>query len=145
MSSDRPWAIDRLGTQRIEEGAYVWRKLLDAGAVLANGTDAPVEPVNPIASFYALVTRQTLEGEPPGGFEPSQKLTREEALRAYTLDAAYAAFEEHSKGSLTPGKWADFVVLDRDIMSIPEDEILKTTVLRTVVGGKTVYDINWVE
>jgi len=145
MSSDRPWAIDRLGKKRIDEGAYVWRKLLDTGAVLANGTDAPVEPVSAIASFYSLVTRKTLKGDPPGGYEPAQKLTRQEALRAYTLDAAYAAFEEEIKGSLTPGKWADFVVLDQDIMTVDEADLLQTRVLRTVVGGKTVFDIGEVE
>ena len=143
MSSDRPWAIDRLGAKRIREGAYVWRKLLDTGAILANGTDVPVEPVSPFASFYSLVSRQTLKGTPPGGYEPSQKLTREEALRSYTIDAAYAAFEEDIKGSITPGKWADFVVLDRDIMdssAVPDAAILDTQVLMTVVGGEVVYE-----
>ena len=140
MSSDRPWAIDRLGIKRIKEGAYVWRKLIDSGAVLINGTDAPVEPVNPIASFYSLVTRQTLEGEPKGGFEPDQKLTREEALISYTLAAAYGAFEEDQKGSLEVGKWADFTVLDRDIMTVPDAELLQTTVLMTVVGGKVIFE-----
>jgi predicted amidohydrolase YtcJ len=142
MSSDRPWAIDRLGIKRIEEGAYVWRKLIDSGVVLTNGTDAPVEPVNPIASFYSLVTRQTLEGKPAGGFEPDQKLTREEALQAYTLAAAYSAFEEDQKGSLEVGKWADFTVLDQDIMQVPDEQLLRTRVLKTVVGGDPVFD-NW--
>jgi len=139
MSSDRPWAIDRLGRQRIESGAYVWRDLIDSGAILVNGSDVPVEPASPIASFYALVTRQTLAGEPEGGFEPRQKVSRQEALRAYTLNAAYAAFEERIKGSITPGKLADFVVLDRDIMTIPENEILSTRVLTTYVAGEAVY------
>jgi predicted amidohydrolase YtcJ len=139
MSSDRPWAIDRLGQKRIEQGAYMWRDLIDTGAILVNGTDVPVEPVNPFASFYALVTRQTLAGDPEGGFEPGQKISRAEALRAYTLNAAYAAFEEQEKGSLSPGKLADFVVLDRDIMTIPADEILATRVLTTYVSGEVVY------
>ena len=139
MSSDRPWAIDRLGQKRIEQGAYMWRDLIDTGAILVNGTDVPVEPVNPFASFYALVTRQTLTGNPEGGFEPGQKIRRAEALRAYTLNAAYAAFEEQEKGSLSPGKLADFVVLDRDIMTIPADEILATRVLTTYVSGEVVY------
>lgn len=139
MSSDRPWAIDRLGRQRIESGAYVWRDLIDSGAILVNGSDVPVEPASPFASFYALVTRQTLAGEPEGGFEPRQKVSRQEALRAYTLNAAYAAFEERIKGSITPGKLADFVVLDRDIMTIPENEILSTRVLTTYVAGEAVY------
>jgi len=140
MSSDRLWAIDRLGIKRIKEGAYVWRKLIDSGAVLINGTDAPVEPVNPIASFYSLVTRQTLKGEPEGGFEPDQKLSREEALISYTLAAAYGAFEEDQKGSLEVGKWADFTVLDRDIMKVPDAELLQTTVLMTVVGGEVIFE-----
>ncbi len=139
MSSDRPWAIDRLGGKRIREGAYVWRKLIDTGAVVTNGTDAPVEPVNPIASFYASVTRKTLAGTPPGGYEPDQRMTREEALQSYTLAAAYSAFEENIKGSLEAGKWADMTVLDQDIMKVPEDRILKTRIVRTIVGGKTIY------
>ena len=139
MSSDRPWAIDRLGKARIEEGAYVWRKLLDSGAKIAIGTDAPVEPINPIANFYAAVTRRTLDGFPPGGFEPAQKMTREEALRAYTLDAAYAAFEENLKGSIEVGKLADFTVFSQNIMQVPEDDLLKTTVEMTIVDGKVVY------
>jgi predicted amidohydrolase YtcJ len=139
LSSDRPWAIDRLGIQRIEEGAYVWRKLLDSGAVVSNGTDVPVEPVNPIHSFFSLVTRQTLKGQPKGGYEPSQKLTREEALKSYTLDAAYTAFEDHLKGSIEPGKLADFTVFDQDLMTVPDDQILDTKVSMTIVGGKVVF------
>ena len=139
MSSDRPWAIDRLGLKRIKEGAYMWRSLLDTGAVISNGTDAPVEPVSAIASFYALVSRKTLAGQPEGGYEPEQRLTRYEALKSYTLDAAYSAFEEGIKGSLTPGKWADMVVLDRDILTCPEEEILGAKVLRTLKGGQTVF------
>ena len=140
MSSDRPWAIDRLGIERIEEGAYVWRKLLDSGAVVINGTDVPVEPVNPIHSFYSLVTRQTLAGEPQGGYEPSQKLTRYEALKSYTLDAAYAAFEEHKKGSIEVGKLADFTVFDQDLLKVADDRLLKTQVMMTIVAGKIVFN-----
>jgi len=140
LSSDRPWAIDRLGPKRIKEGAYVWRSLLDTGAVISNGTDAPVESVSALASYYALVSRKTLSGSPEGGFEPEQKLTRFEALRSYTLDAAYAAFEEKVKGSLAVGKWADMAILDRDILTCAEAEILTTRVLRTIKGGKTVYE-----
>ncbi len=139
MSSDRPWAIDRLGKKRIEEGAYMWRSLIETGAILMNGTDAPVEPVNPIASFYATVTRQTLKGEPPGGFEPGQKLTRPQALQSYTLAAAYGAFEEHQKGSLEVGKWADLTVLDQDIMTIPGEKILATGIVMTVVAGEVIF------
>lgn len=140
MSSDRPWAIDRLGLARIVEGAYVWRKLLDSNAILINGTDVPVEPVNPFASYYALVSRRTLAGKPIGGYEPSQKLSRLEALQAYTIAPAYGAFEEHLKGSLEVGKWADFVVLNQDLITVEEDEILNTKVLRTIVGGTEVYN-----
>jgi predicted amidohydrolase YtcJ len=139
LSSDRPWAIDRLGKRRIEEGAYVWKKLLESGAVIVNGTDTPVEPLNPIASFYASVTRMTLKGEPEGGFEPGQKMTREEALKSYTLDAAVGAFEENIKGSIQKGKLADFTVFTKDIMKIEESEILSTEVAITIVGGKVVY------
>jgi predicted amidohydrolase YtcJ len=140
MSSDRPWAIERLGEQRIKEGAYMWRSLLDSGAKIVNGTDAPVEPLNPIPSFYASVTRKTLQGKPEGGYEPDQKMTRQEALRSYTLDAAYGAFEEKLKGSIETGKLADFTVFSQDIMTIPEDRILETEVLMTIIGGKVVYE-----
>jgi len=104
-----------------------------------NGTDAPVEPVNPIAGFSAAVTRKTLEGYPDGGFEPEQKMTREQALRSYTIDAAYGAFEEKIKGSIEPGKLADFTILTRDIMTVPEEDILSAEVAMTIVGGKVVY------
>lgn len=139
LSSDRPWAIDRLGEQRIVEGAYVWQKLLKSGAVVMNGTDAPVEPVNPIDCFYASVTRKTLKGIPPGGFEPDQKMTREQALRSYTLSAAFGAFEENTKGSIEVGKYADLTVFDQDIMSIPEEDILNTKVVMTIVNGVVAY------
>ncbi|MEZ4827647.1 MAG: amidohydrolase [Bacteroidia bacterium] len=139
MSSDRPWAIDRLGKERIEAGAYVWRKLIDSGAKVINGTDTPVEPVSPIACFYASISRRTLAGDPPGGYEPSQKMTREEALRSYTLDAAYGAFQETEKGSIEVGKMADFTVLSQDIMTISEDEILRTQIEYTIVNGVVRY------
>ena len=140
LSSDRPWAIDRLGEKRIVDGAYVWRKLLETGAVIVNGTDVPVEPINPIASFYASVTRKTLAGQPEGGYEADQKMTREEALKSYTLDAAFGAFEEKIKGSIKRGKLADFTVFNKDIMKVTESELLTTTVAMTIVGGKVVYD-----
>ncbi|WP_373400673.1 amidohydrolase [Algoriphagus halophilus] len=139
LSSDRPWAIDRLGEKRIVDGAYVWQKLLQTGAVVTNGTDAPVEPLDPIPSFYASVTRKTLAGTPDGGYEANQKLSREEALKAYTLSGAYAEFEEGFKGSIEVGKAADFTVFDQNIMEIPEEEILTAKVMMTVVGGKIVY------
>lgn len=139
LSSDRPWAIDRLGEKRIVDGAYVWQKLMQSGAVVANGTDAPVEPVDPIPSFFASVSRQTLEGTPDGGYEASQKMTRMEALKSYTLDGAYAEFEENYKGSIEVGKAADFTVFDKNIMEIPELEILESKVMMTIVGGKIVF------
>lgn len=142
MSSDRPWAGDRLGIKRIKEGAYVWQKLLTSGAVIINGTDVPVEPVNPLACFYAAVSRKTLKGTPEGAYEPDQKMTREQALRSYTYDAAYGSFEEKIKGSIEVGKLADFAILDKDIMIIPEDEILKTKVVLTIFGGEVIYQVN---
>jgi predicted amidohydrolase YtcJ len=140
MSSDRPWAIDRLGEKRIKEGAYMWQSLLKSGAKIVNGTDAPVEPINPIASFFASVTRQTLQGQPEGGYEPDEKMTRTQALKSYTLDAAYGAFEESIKGSITPGKLADFTIFSKDIMTVSDDQILSTEVAMTVVGGKILYE-----
>lgn len=139
MSSDRPWAIDRLGEQRIVEGAYVWRKLMESGATVTNGTDAPVEPLDPLPSFYASIARKTLEGMPEGGYEMDQAMTRAEALKSFTLDGAYAEFEEDFKGSIEVGKAADFTVFDKNIMTIPEMEILKTKAVMTVVGGNIVY------
>src|SRR5687768_5880538 len=110
----------------MEEGAYVWRKLLDTGAVLANGSDFPVEEANPMLGLYAAVTRQDPAGHPPGGWMPDQRMTREEALRSFTLDAAYAAHAESLLGSLEAGKLADLVVVSRDIMRVPAKEILAT-------------------
>lgn len=140
LSSDRPWAIERLGEKRIREGAYMWQSLLKSGARIVNGTDVPVEPIDPVANFYASVTRRTLAGDPPGGFEPEEKMTREQALRSYTLDAAYGAFQENIKGSIEPGKLADFTVFSQDLMTVPDDEILKTKVEMTIVDGKVVYE-----
>jgi len=139
MSSDRPWAIDRLGKERIDEGAYVWQKLMQSGAVIINGTDAPVEPVSPINCFYASVSRRTLKGIPPGGFEPDQKMTREQALKSYTLGGAYGSFEEDIKGSIEVGKLADFTVFSDDLMTIHEDDILNLEVVMTIVDGEIVY------
>lgn len=139
MSSDRPWAIDRLGERRIVEGAYVWQKLMESGAVVANGTDAPVEPLDPLPSFYASIARKTLQGTPEGGYEADQAMTRAQALKSYTLDGAYAEFEEDFKGSIEVGKAADFTVFDKNIMTIPEMEILKTKATMTVVGGEIVF------
>jgi predicted amidohydrolase YtcJ len=136
-TSDGPFVVARLGERRAKLGAYAWRSLLDAGAMVINGTDVPVEPVDPLGSFYASVTRKMSSGNP---FFPEQAMTRSEALRSYTRDAAYAAFEEDIKGTLTPGKLADIVVLTSDLRSVPADEIPKTRVAYTIVGGKVVYD-----
>ena len=140
LSSDRPWAIDRLGEDRIIQGAYVWQKLLQHGTRIVNGTDVPVEPLSPIQCFYASVTRKTLKGMPPGGYEPDQSMTREEALRSYTVDAAYGAFEENIKGSIETGKLADLTVFSKDIMTIPEDEILNAKVDMTIVNGNILFE-----
>ncbi len=135
-TSDGPWVTARLGAERAREGAYVWRKLIDSGAIVCNGTDTPVEDVDPIANFHASVTRRLLDGS---FFYPGQKMTREEALRSYTRNAAYAAFEEDIKGSLAPGKLADVTVLSRDILKVPDEEIPGTKVLYTIVGGRVAY------
>ena len=140
LSSDRPWAIERLGRERIVEGAYVWQKLLKSGARIVNGTDVPVEPISPIQCFYASVSRKTLEGTPPEGYETDQRMSREQALRSYTIDAAYGAFEENIKGSIEVGKLADFTVLSKDIMSVPEQEILTTKVDMTIINGKILFN-----
>ncbi len=136
-TSDAPFVVARLGGRRARLGAYAWRSLLDSGAIVINGTDVPVEPVNPLGSFYASVTRKMTGGD---AFFPEQCMTRLEALRSYTRDAAYAAFEENEKGTLAPGKLADIVVLTNDLRSCRDDEILKTRVDLTIVGGKIVFD-----
>jgi predicted amidohydrolase YtcJ len=136
-TSDAPFVVPRMGVERARSGAYAWRSLLDSGAVIANGTDAPVEDVSPIACFYSSVTRKLPDGT---AFFAEQKMTRREALRSYTVDAAYAGFEEDLKGSLVPGKLADVVVLSRDVTSMPEDQILGTKVEYTIVGGKVLYE-----
>ncbi len=139
MSSDRPWAINRLGEERIKSGAYIWRELLDAGVAVANGTDVPVEPINPLANFYAAITRKTLAGTPDQGFEPAQRMTRQEALSSLTLWNAYAAFQEDEVGSIAVGKFADMTVLSQDIMTIDEAAILDTEVAMTMIGGDILY------
>ncbi|CAN5818379.1 amidohydrolase [soil metagenome] len=135
-TSDAPWIPPRLGAERARTGAYVWRSLMDSGAIIANGTDAPVEDVDPIASFHASVSRRTNTGEV---FYGEQRMTREEALRSYTLNNAYAAFEEDAKGSITAGKLADIVVLSQDIMRVPEEQIPSARVDYTIVGGQVRY------
>ncbi|MEC7872477.1 MAG: amidohydrolase [Candidatus Neomarinimicrobiota bacterium] len=142
MSSDRPWAINRLGQKRIVESAYVWRSLINHGAILINGSDVPVEPIDPIASFYASTTRKTLKGLPDSGYEPEQKMTRIEALKSYTINAAYGAFEEKLKGSIEIGKYADFAVFSQNLVTIPDEKILNTKVLYTIVNGNIEYQAN---
>ena len=139
QTSDMRWAEARVGPERIR-GAYAWRSLLNTGVVIPNGTDFPVEEVNPLLTFHAAVTRQDPSNWPVGGWYPEQKMTREEALQSMTIWAAYAGFQETMLGSLTPGKYADFVVLDRDIMRVPVTEILGTRVISTWLGGKRVYE-----
>jgi len=136
-TSDGPWVLKRLGSERAEEGAYVWRKLIESGAILGNGTDVPVEAIDPIASYYSSVSRVMRDG---GVFYPEQRMTREEALRSYTLNNAFAAFEEDLKGSLEVGKLADITVLSQDILSVPEVEIPKTEVDLTIVGGEVRFE-----
>ena len=142
MSSDRPWAINRLGQKRIVESAYVWRDLINHGAILINGSDVPVEPIDPIASFYASTTRKTLKGLPSSGYEPEQKMTRIEAMKSYTINAAYGAFEEKLKGSIEIGKYADFAVFSQNLITVPDDKILETKILYTIVNGKIEYQAN---
>jgi predicted amidohydrolase YtcJ len=139
QTSDMYWAGSRLGSTRLL-GAYAWRSLLDNGSVIPNGSDFPVEQVNPLISFHAAFSRQDAHNWPPNGWYPEQKMTREEALRSITLWPAYAAFQESVMGSLTPGKLADFVVLDQDIMRVAPEQVLHTQVLATYVGGKAVYE-----
>lgn len=137
-TSDAPFVVKRLGEQRAREGAYPWRSLLDAGAVVGNGTDAPVEDVDPIESLYASVTRKRVDT----GLEffPEQAMTRAEAIRSYTLSNAYAAFEEDKKGSLEAGKYADLVVLSENLLDCADEEIMDTRILLTIVDGKIKYD-----
>lgn len=135
-TSDAPWVFRRLGAERAESGAYMWRALIDAGVIVNNGTDVPVEDADPLPSFYASVARRANDGTI---FFEGQRMTREEALRSYTINNAYAAFEEDVKGSIAPGKYADIVVLSRNIMEIPADEIPSARVLYTILAGKVVY------
>ncbi|OQY45363.1 MAG: amidohydrolase [Candidatus Parabeggiatoa sp. nov. 2] len=140
-TSDMYWAIDRIGDKRIEN-AYAWRKLFDENGWLPNGSDFPVEKINPILGFYAAITRQDIEGKPNDGFYLDQMLTREEALKATTIWAAKAQFEEKEKGSLEVGKLADFIILSKDIMRCPVNEIFSEKVEQTYSNGKKVFDIN---
>lgn len=139
QSSDMYWAGNRVGHGRLL-GAYAWRSLLDDGVIIPNGSDFPVEPVNPLISFHASVTRQDAAGWPAGGWFPAQRMTRDEALKSMTIWPATAAFQEALVGSLSPGKLADFVVLDQDIMTVAPERILSTRVVATYLGGRAVYE-----
>ena len=138
QTSDMYWVPNRLGWARAQ-GAYAWRSLLNTGVVIPNGSDFPVEAVNPLISFHSFVTRQDADNFPPGGWFPEQRTTRQEALWSMTLWPAYAAFMENESGTLTAGKFADFVVLDHDIMTVAPEEILQASVVMTVLGGRVVY------
>ncbi len=135
-TSDGPWIPSRLGDERAKSTSQPWRDLLDTGAIVANGTDVPVEPINAIASYYSSVSRMMINGKK---FYPEHVMTREEGLVAYTLNNAIAAFEEDIKGTLTPGKYADIVVLSQDLLTVAEDEIPNTKVDMTIVGGEVRY------
>ena len=135
-TSDAPYVLARLGPKRAEEGAYVWQKLMQSGAIIANGTDVPVERIDPMANFYATITRKTKDGSV---FFGDQKMSRAEALKSYTWNGAFAAKEENLKGSIAVGKLADITVLSKDIMTVAEDEILSTQAVYTIVGGKIAY------
>jgi predicted amidohydrolase YtcJ len=136
--TDKKWAEDRVGKERLK-GGYAWRSLLNAGAKLAFSSDVPFADISPFIGMYAAVTRQDTSGKPEGGWYPAEKITIEEALRAYTIGAAYAAFDENVKGSIEAGKFADFVVVSDNPLEVDPPDLLKIKVLRTVLGGKTVY------
>ena len=140
-TSDMYWAEDRVGPERIK-GAYAWRSFLNTGVRIPFGSDFPVESPNPLWGIYAAVTRQDYEGWPEGGWYPEQRLTIYEAVKGFTLDAAFGAFEENIKGSLEAGKLADLVVLSKDVFEIPPKEILNTEVLMTIIGGEVVYEVS---
>ena len=137
-TSDMRWVDDRVGPER-SKGAYAWKSLQRAGARIAGGSDFPVESHNPFLGIYAAVTRQNLEGEPAGGWHPRERLSRMEALRSMTIDAAYASFHESTRGSLSPGKYADLIVIDRDVLTCPPEQIPRTRVLMTMVGGEWMF------
>jgi predicted amidohydrolase YtcJ len=138
FTSDMPWAVERLGPERMK-GAYAWRSLIAAGSIVPCGSDFPVEAPGPLLQFYAAVTRQRPDGTPPGGWMPGEAMTRDEALRGLTIWGAYAGFQEKEKGSIETGKWADLVVLSKDIMAVPPQEILSAQVEMTMVGGRVAY------
>ena len=140
-TSDKNMAEDRLGKERME-GAYAWKTLIDSGIPLPLGSDFPVELANPFYGLHAAVTRQDRNNQPVAGWYPEQALTIEQAFKGFTLDAAYAAHMEDALGTLTPGKWADFILVDQDIFEVPAQDIWKTKVIQTWVAGEKVFDAN---
>jgi predicted amidohydrolase YtcJ len=138
-TSDMPWVPARIGPERTQEGAYVWQRLLKSGVVLANGSDFPVEEPNPMLGFFAAITRQNPSGQPPGGWMPDERMSREEMLKSFTWNAAYAAHAEKDLGSLEVGKLADMVLLDKDVMTVEPAEILSARPLMTIIGGEVVH------
>ena len=140
-TSDKEMTEERIGAERLGD-AFPWRSFIDGGAIIPGGADAPVELVSPFHGIYAAVTRKDRSGRPEGGWRPEQKITRAEAIKAFTIWGAYAAFEEGIKGSIEAGKIADFTIIDRDVMNCPEDEIKDISVIATILGGETAYDID---
>jgi predicted amidohydrolase YtcJ len=139
QTTDMRWAESRVGPDRIK-GAYAWATLEKSGARLAFGTDYPVEIVSPFRGLYACVTRQLPDGTPAAGWQPQEKISIDDCIRAYTSGAAYAEFEEGKKGELKTGEYADFIILSNDLTKVQPPNYVKTEVLRTVVGGRTVYE-----
>ncbi|HJY87153.1 MAG TPA: amidohydrolase family protein, partial [Candidatus Acidoferrales bacterium] len=138
QTTDMRWAESRLGPERAK-GAYAWNSMLKGGVRLAFGTDYPVEPIDPMRGLYACVTRELPGGGPPGGWEPQEKISLDDCIRAYTAGSAYAEFEEVKKGQIAPGQWADLIVLSTDLTKTPPRGFLRTEVLETYVGGRLVY------
>ena len=141
-TSDMPWVPARIGRERMEEGAYVWKRLLATGVVLANGSDFPVEEPNPMLGFYASITRQDPKGQPAGGWMPEERMTRDETLKSFTWNAAYASHTEKDLGSIEVGKLADLVLLDKNVMTVEPRDILSTQAIMTIIGGEIVYERN---
>jgi len=139
QTTDMRWAESRVGPERIK-GAYAWATLEKSGARLAFGTDYPVEVVSPFRGLYACVTRQLPDGTPAGGWQPQERISLEDCIRAYTTGSAYAEFAEGQKGELKTGEYADFLILSKDLTKVPPSDYVKTEVLRTIVGGRTVYE-----
>jgi predicted amidohydrolase YtcJ len=138
--SDKRWAQDRLGEYRVL-GAYSWHTMMSHGVRVPFGTDWPVEPINPYLSLYAAVTRRSTEGDPAGGWWPQERLAIADAIRCYTIESAYATFEENEKGQIAPGMLADMVVHTRDLLTIKPEEILQTAAAMTILGGQIVYEL----